>query len=210
MEGWVKLWRKSIDSESFRNPNLWKVWCYCLMRATHKTTKFKFNDEVISLQPGQFVTGRFEGAKDCRMKPSTFRNQISRLIAGGNLDIKSDNRKSIITIVNWDYYQSDTEKEDSTLVENRTHTRRKNELIDLAKILITEVKQEKYLYSIIGKFEKEFGGERLEKILDDCTNRGNTFIDESKLAAYLVVCKRGNGQITDKLKELSLNEPGYV
>lgn len=179
------------------------------MRAAHKKTKFKFNDEIVSLQPGQFVTGRFEGAKDCRMKPSTFRNQISKLIAGGNLDSKSDNRKSILTIVNWDYYQSDTEKEDSTLVENRTHTRRKKEIIDLAKKLIIEVKKEKSLYSIIGMFALEFGEDKLKKILDDCTNRGNTFIDENKLAAYLAVCKRGNGQITDKLKELSANEPGY-
>ena len=60
----------------------------------------------ININPGQFITGRFEGAKDCNMKPSTFRDQLDKLKKMKNLDIISDNKKSLITLINWEQYQS--------------------------------------------------------------------------------------------------------
>lgn len=188
------------------------------MRATHKKTQFKFNGEVISLQPGQFVTGRFEGAKDCKMSPSTFRNQISKLKAGGNLDSKSDNRKSIITIVNWASYQADQIKEDSTLAENRTQTRRKNKLIELAKSLIESVNKETSFYSILNKYSVSLGEEKTMTILNGCLNRENKFPNENRLAAYLETCvknpdlrgKKRSGQITESLPELTGKEPQWL
>ena len=91
MEGWIKLYRKSIDSAVFQNEKLWKVWTYCLMRANHKERKIIFMGKEININPGQFITGRFEGAKDCNMKPSTFRDQLDKLKKMKNLDIISDN-----------------------------------------------------------------------------------------------------------------------
>lgn len=127
MDGYIKLWRKSIDSIVFQNANLWKVWCYCLMRANHKETKILFNDEEITLMPGQFVTGREKGAKDCNMNPSTFRDQILKLKKLKNLDSISDNKKSIITIVNWAYYQGNEIYPDSKPDNNPTTTRHRQE-----------------------------------------------------------------------------------
>jgi len=82
------------------------VWTYCLLRANHKATKVLFEGQEILLRAGQFITGRFEGAEDCNMKPSTFRDQLTKLKNLKMLDIKSDNRKSIITVVKWTYYQA--------------------------------------------------------------------------------------------------------
>lgn len=119
-DGWIKLHRKSLDSVVFTNPNLWQVWSYCLMRANHKETKVFFNGEEITLTPGQFITGRMQGAKDCKMKESTFRNQIVKLKNLQKLDSKTDNKKSIITVVNWRVYQTENIKEDSTSDNKRT------------------------------------------------------------------------------------------
>lgn len=113
MEGWIKLHRKSIDSSVFQSSNLWKVWCYCLMRANHKGRKVFFSSEEIELRAGQFITGRFQGAEDCNMSPSTFRNQIAKLKELRNLDTDSDNRKTLITIINWAEYQIESQREDS-------------------------------------------------------------------------------------------------
>jgi len=120
MEGWFKVHRKIIDSVVFQNPNLFKVWLYCLARANHKENAILFESKKIIIKAGQFITGRFEGAKDCKMNPSTFRNQLNRLRIIGNLDIKSDNKKSIITIVNWELYQNSNKTLDNSLDNKRT------------------------------------------------------------------------------------------
>jgi len=120
MDGWIKLHRKSIDSTVFKNPHLWQVWTYCLMRANHKQANVFFNGSEILLQPGQFITGRYAGSVECNMKPSTFRNQIAKLKTLQKLDIKSDNKKSLITIKKWTYYQGLNNIEDSKTDSKRT------------------------------------------------------------------------------------------
>lgn len=124
MDGWIKLYRKSIDSIVFQNEKLWKVWCWCLIRANHKSGHSEyFEGKEITLNPGQFITGRFQGAEQCNMKPSTFRDQISKLKALSNLDIKSDNKKTLITVVNWGLYQFN-EAESDTKSDNKPTTNR--------------------------------------------------------------------------------------
>ena len=127
MEGWIKLHRKSIESSIFGNANLWMVWTYCLMRANHKKTKILFAGEELELEAGQFITGRYQGAKDCKMKPSTFRDQLSKLKKMENLAIKSDNKKSLITIVKWGEYQLDKVVPDIKPDINPTSTRHRQE-----------------------------------------------------------------------------------
>ena len=124
MEGWIKLHRQSINSAVFCNANLWQVWCYCLMRANHESNhKFLWNGEERILQPGQFITGRFKGAKDCKMSPSTFRDQLAKLQKLKNLDTTSDNKNSLITIVKWASYQGSEVKPDTSSDINPTSTR---------------------------------------------------------------------------------------
>ena len=36
MTGWIKLHRKILDSPIFQNEKLFKVFAYCLMKASHK------------------------------------------------------------------------------------------------------------------------------------------------------------------------------
>jgi len=104
-KGYVKLYRKSLESAVFQNANLWKVWCYCLMRANHAPTNILWNGEERPLRPGQFITGRFQAAGDCNMKPSTLWYQLRFLKKMSNIDIVSDNKSSLITVTNWRKYQ---------------------------------------------------------------------------------------------------------
>jgi hypothetical protein len=129
MMGWIKLYRQSFESAVFQNEKLWKVWCYCLLRANHKATKILWNGKEVKLEAGQFITGRFEGAKDCHMKPSTFWYWMRRLKEMKNVDITSDNKSSIVTVINWNRFQineadlqSGQEQSDSVLDTNLTAT----------------------------------------------------------------------------------------
>lgn len=79
------------------------------MKASHKThwmpTKTGKGHTQIKLDPGQFIFGRFESAKELGMKPSSVRNRMKKLKSMQNLDIKPDTHFSIITIMNWGIYQ---------------------------------------------------------------------------------------------------------
>ena len=108
--GYVNLWRCSLDSRVFGNEGLWKVWTWCLMKASHQnrwvpiiTGKGKTEIEV---QSGQFIFGRKTAAKELLMTESTIRNRIEKLKSIGNISLKPDTHYTIITICNWERYQS--------------------------------------------------------------------------------------------------------
>lgn len=105
----VKLYRRSITSQVFQNAELWKVFCWCIMRANYKeswvpVTTGRGSTEVL-LQPGQFIFGRKEAAKTLRMKPSSVHDRIQKLRDMQNIVIQPDTHYSIITITNWELYQ---------------------------------------------------------------------------------------------------------
>jgi len=108
-ETWIKLYRKSMDSAVFQNAELWKVWTWCLMRANyekrHVSVRTGRGQTLVQLEPGQFIFGRNESARELGMSPSSVRNRIGKLAKLGNIDISVDNHFSIISIINWNCYQ---------------------------------------------------------------------------------------------------------
>ena len=107
--GWVRLWRKSLQSAAFQDPQLWKVWTWCLLKVTHETTWVPITTgrgtHVLKLEPGQFICGRKSAAKELKMKPSSVRNRIEILKKHGNVDTQSGAQYSIVTVRNWKTYQ---------------------------------------------------------------------------------------------------------
>lgn len=200
----MRLHRKSLDSLVFKNPKLWLVWCYCLIRAGHKETRFQFNGKVEVLKPGQFITGRFEGARDCNLKPSTFWEQLLKLKKLGCIDIISDNKKSVITVINWSLYQH-PEESFRQQTQHQSDTNNNVIIIELGFAIIKQVKNKASAYSMLNKFKTQMGDDKLKAVLSDCNMRGLSFENESNLAAYLAACLKNQGGkafLTDKLREL--------
>lgn len=104
--GWIKLWRKSINSGLMRNPHLWTFWCWCLMKATHKEIKQRVGFQEISLLPGQFIFGRKSAAEELAFGEQTIRTCMGALKSTSNLTIKVTSKFSIVTISNWSTYQN--------------------------------------------------------------------------------------------------------
>jgi hypothetical protein len=105
--GYIKVYRKLLTSAVFQSERLLKIWIWCLIRANwHEATCF-FEGKEIPLEQGQFITGRFAGSDECGMNAGTFYKCIKKLEEIGNITIKSDNKKSIISIVNYSSYQGD-------------------------------------------------------------------------------------------------------
>jgi len=110
--GYVKLWRKSLDSGMLKKPELWVFWCWCLMKASHKPFNLTLGYQQICINAGSFVFGRSKAASALGLSEQVVRSCLNSLKSTSRLTIKSTNKFSIISIINWDSYQSQ-EKENN-------------------------------------------------------------------------------------------------
>lgn len=105
MSGWVKLWRKSLDSGLPQNLELWGFWCWCILKASHQHHKQMVGNQIVELQPGQFVFGRKKASQELNVSEKKIRTYLKKLENLQNVAIKRTNKFSIVSIVNWDIYQ---------------------------------------------------------------------------------------------------------
>jgi len=103
--GYIKLWRKSLDSTVWQNPKVWRFWSWCLMKASHKEIIQMVGFQDILLKPGQFIFGRKSCARETKLSEQSIRTVLNHLQNAQKLTIKSTNKFSIISIMNWDTYQ---------------------------------------------------------------------------------------------------------
>lgn len=113
LQGWVSIHRKIMNNPVWQDPKLFKLWMLCLLEASHKEHDQLVGKQIVNLQPGQFITGRFslsklfnEGAKKSDIVPeSTVWRWLKWLEKNEFLNIKSSTKFSVITIKNWNLYQ---------------------------------------------------------------------------------------------------------
>ncbi|HEC61658.1 MAG TPA: hypothetical protein ENI27_05325 [bacterium] len=77
------------------------------MKSTHKETKWMVGFQEIMLQPGQFIFGRKKAAKELKMSERSIRTCLDSLRKHQNVAIKTTNKFSIVTVINWESYQSE-------------------------------------------------------------------------------------------------------
>jgi|LFRM01.1.fsa_nt_gb hypothetical protein len=112
-QGWIKLHRQLLNSHVFQNEKLLKIWVWCLLKASHTERTQVVGRQKVELKEGQFVTGRHAAAAELAMAPSTAWDYLKLLESENCINIKSNNKFSVVTIVNWGFYQSQDEKSDS-------------------------------------------------------------------------------------------------
>jgi uncharacterized phage protein (TIGR02220 family) len=141
--GYVKLWRKSIDSGLLQNHQLWVFWSWCLMKASHKKQKIMVGMQVVELQPGQFVFGRKIASKELNISEQTIRTCLKKLKNLQNLTIQATNKFSVITITNWDTYQQEqprsNQQPNQEVTSNQPTTNHKQECKTLKNDIYSRV-----------------------------------------------------------------------
>jgi hypothetical protein len=113
VEGWIKLYRKLIKNPIFLKPELLQLFIYCLLKANHEPQKIIFNGQEMEIKIGQFITGRNVMAKDLKQNPTTTYKRLKVLENLQILNIKSNNKFSVVTVLNWELYQSEEMKRNS-------------------------------------------------------------------------------------------------
>lgn len=179
--GYVRLWRRTIDSAVFADPVLFKLWTLCLMKATHKERHVSIDgiSEPIKLCPGQFVTGRFQLHKEYyprkkknNFSPLTLWRKLEILKNLQNLNIKTYNKYSIITINNWDQYQQNEQQ----LNNSRTTAEQQ---LNTNKNVLNSINNKKTT-SGNGRFKPP----SLREVTDYCLERNNGIDPEAFISHY--------------------------
>lgn len=118
-EGYVKLYRSILESGVWADEWLLKLWIWCLLRANYADRQWK---EIV-IGRGQFVTGRDSAADALGVHPSRIYRGLAALERMGNITLKSNNKNTIVTVVNYESYQNAFEV-DRTTNEQQTNNQR--------------------------------------------------------------------------------------
>lgn len=193
-DGFVKLHRKILDSAVFDNPILLKVWIWCLCKATHTERTQIVGKQIVELKKGQFIFGRLKHAEVLKMHDRTLYDYMKMLEKLGQISIESNNKFSVVTVINWEQYQkrddisqqqSDITPAIESAIENNTNKNVKN------------VKKKKNIIS------GDFIPPTVEEVKAYCAEKGYG-VDAEYFVAYYRSndWHKGNGQ---KIKEWKLS-----
>lgn len=101
--GWIKLYRKLLESQYGRNLEMIGLFAALLLKATHKEN---FTHDGTRLSPGQLICSKIGLANEFKISEMTLHRKLEKLKNAGWIDVQSSNKNTIISIVNWSEYQS--------------------------------------------------------------------------------------------------------
>ena len=130
MEGYIQLYRQILDSAVFANPNYLKIWLWIIIKANHKDKevpiKIGGGSSTIAVKRGEFLFGRNSSSEELCMSGSMIYRTLQKFEKWKMITIKSNNQYSVISVCNYDTYQStiNTERTTDEPDLNQTRTRR--------------------------------------------------------------------------------------
>lgn len=105
--GYIKLHRKMLDWGWYQNQNVKDLFIHLLLIANFKESQF----EDMTIYPGQIITSINSLSRATGLSQKSVRNALDKLEKVGVLGKQTTNRFTLITIENWEYYQSEEFKE---------------------------------------------------------------------------------------------------
>jgi len=105
--GYIRLWRKIFDTSFYSDPLTCRLAIHLMLCANHKEKKIVFNGEEMTVEKGQIIIGRNSLSEKTGIKPSSVRNKLLLLKKLGFLDIKSNNRFSVVSLLKYNDYQKE-------------------------------------------------------------------------------------------------------
>ena len=141
-KSWIKLYRKILKSPIWENEKALKVWIWCLVKATHEERIQLVGQQEVLLQKGQFIFGRKKASKELQMSESMVYRYMKVLEKLQMLNIKPNNKFSVVSIEKWEDYQDNKEIIDSKIDNKRTTNEHKQECKEFYINLFNKYKEQ--------------------------------------------------------------------
>ncbi|MFN1736771.1 DnaD domain protein [Staphylococcus aureus] len=110
MTGWISIDRSIQNHWLFKEKRTFskfEAWIYLLMEANHSKAKVLIGNQIVTVERGQRLTSILTLSdlfNWSRFKVKTF---LDLLESDGMLEVKTTSKYTLITIVNYDFYQSE-------------------------------------------------------------------------------------------------------
>lgn len=186
MEGWIKLYRCTLDNPIVcKDGDYFAVWCYLLLKATHKEIDMVFNGKRITLNSGQLITGRKTISAKLNINESKVKRILICFESDQQIDRQRGNQSSLISILNWEKYQQDDQQNDQQVTSKWTAndqqvTTNKNVKNDKNE----RIKELKDIGGTKSPRPKKFIPPTLKQVIDYCNERNNTVDAERFIDFY--------------------------
>jgi len=120
--GWVKLHNKITSWGWYSDANVFRVFMHLLLTANYQEKEWMGH----KIKPGQTVIGLVSLSETLEISIQSLRTAINKLKSTNEITVQSTNRFSIITVLKWEDYQSDTRKSTSKTTSQATNEQQTN------------------------------------------------------------------------------------
>lgn len=117
-KGWIKLHRKIQDHWIYQEDRVfsrYEAWLDLIMLANHKDNKSLIDGELVTVKKGSLITSKRKLSDRWKWSNTKTDNFLKLLEQDGMITHKSDTKKTVITVVNYEVYH---EKENEKRHEN--------------------------------------------------------------------------------------------
>lgn len=111
LTGWVKNHREILDHWVSQDPHMFALWQRLILEANHQETKKMFNGALTTIRRGELVFGLEAWEAKTGISKKVLRRCLKTLEDEGMVGRQRTNKCSIISIVNYDKYQSSGSQE---------------------------------------------------------------------------------------------------
>ena len=105
-QGFIIIHRRLLKKGYFTDSHFVHLWVYLLLRANHKDKEFLWNEKIITVKRGQFVTGLKVMAEDTGINREKIRRILKVFQNERQIDIQTTNKYRVITVLNYHKYQT--------------------------------------------------------------------------------------------------------
>jgi TusA-related sulfurtransferase len=163
-KGWIKIHRKMTEWEWYDDIITFKLFIHLLLTVNYEDKEW----HGILIKKGQIVTSRGHLAKQLNVGDQQIRTALTKLKSTSEITIKTTNKYTIITILNWIKYQQLTNKltnEQPTTNQQLTTTKELKELKEIKKgNLLDNLKTIMYNYYDVDEDGNPILKKRLKRI----------------------------------------------
>jgi hypothetical protein len=133
--GWIKLHRQFKDWEWYNKSEMVHLFIHCLIKSNFKEGNF----QGIEVEKGSFITSIKHLSDETNISIQTVRTCLKKLQLTKEIDVKSTNKLTKITICKYDSYQYESNEANKQLTNNQQTTNKQLTTIEEYK----ESKEEK-------------------------------------------------------------------
>lgn len=179
MDGWIKIHRRLLDWEWYDDNNVVRVFLHLLLTANYEPKKWHGQ----TIERGTLITGRIALAQETNLSEQQVRTALKKLESTGEITTKSTNQFTIITICNYERYQTTETAEQPTNQPANNQQITNEQPTDNQRITTTKEikkdKKERTEENIFAQAVDELQPEIKESIMA-CANEIECWIDYKK------------------------------